>query len=74
MRGTSGESLTQARDRFEPVLRSAGESALALGEQLFVGTAALDASAPLRRSLADPSRSGADKAALVTAVLASGFD
>ena len=72
MRGTSGESLTQARDRFEPVLRSAGESALALGEQLFVVTAALDESAPLRRSLADPSRSGADKAALVPAVLAAG--
>ncbi|QJW36176.1 F0F1 ATP synthase subunit delta [Cellulosimicrobium protaetiae] len=74
MRGTSGESLTQARDRFEPVLRAAGEGALALGEQLFAVTAAFDESAPLRRSLADPSRSGADKAALVSAVLASGFD
>ncbi len=74
MRGTSGDSLTQAQDRFEPVLRSAGEGALALGEQLLTVTAALDASAPLRRSLADPSRSGADKAALVSAVLSSGFD
>jgi len=74
MRGTSGDSLTQARDRFEPVLRSAGEGALALGEQLFAVTSALDGSAPLRRSLSDPSRSGEDKAALATAVLASGFD
>ena len=74
MRGTSGDSLAQARDRFEPVLRSAGEGALALGEQLFAVTAALDESAPLRRSLADPSRSGEDKARLATAVLGSGFD
>lgn len=74
MRGTSGDSLTQARDRFEPVLRSAGEDALALGEQLFALTAALDGSAPLRRSLADPSRSAEDKAALAAAILASGFD
>ncbi|MBD5786292.1 F0F1 ATP synthase subunit delta [Cellulosimicrobium terreum] len=74
MRGTSGTSLEQARDRFEPVLRSAGEDALTLGEQLFAVTAALDSSTPLRRSLADPSRAGADKAGLVSAVLASGFD
>ena len=74
MRGTSGESLAQARDRFEPVLRSAGEDALALGEQLFAVTAALDESAPLRRSLADPSRAADDKAALATAVLGSRFD
>jgi F-type H+-transporting ATPase subunit delta len=56
MRGTSGESLNRARERFEPVLRSAGEDGLTLGEQLFAVTAALDASAPLRRGLADPSR------------------
>ncbi|WP_251150269.1 F0F1 ATP synthase subunit delta [Cellulosimicrobium sp. Marseille-Q4280] len=74
MRGTSGESLNRARERFEPVLRSAGEDGLTLGEQLFAVTAALDASAPLRRGLADPSRSGDDKAALVAAVLGSGFD
>src|SRR5690606_17318462 len=71
MRGTSGESLAQARDRFEPVLRSAGEGALALGEQLFAVTAAFDGSAPLRRSLADPSRSGADKADLVAGLVRS---
>ncbi|OLT45521.1 F0F1 ATP synthase subunit delta [Cellulosimicrobium sp. CUA-896] len=74
MRGTSGESLAQAQERFEPVLRSAGADALTLGEQLFAVTAALDESAPLRRSLADPARSGDDKAGLATAVLGSGFD
>jgi F-type H+-transporting ATPase subunit delta len=74
MRGTSGESLTRARDRFEPVLRAAGPDALTLGEQLFTVTAALDGSAPLRRSLADPARSGDDKAGLVAAVLGAGFD
>ncbi|MEK8228149.1 F0F1 ATP synthase subunit delta [Oerskovia sp. M15] len=35
---------------------------------------ALDGSAPLRRAVADPSRSGDDKAALVTGLLADGFD
>lgn len=74
MRGSSGASLAQVRERFEPVLRTAGEGALALGQQLFAVTAALDASAPLRRSLTDPSRSGGDKAGLVTAILGDGFD
>ncbi|MBD8080095.1 F0F1 ATP synthase subunit delta [Cellulosimicrobium arenosum] len=74
MRGTSGTSQTQAQERFEPVLRSAGADALALGEQLFAVAAALDASTPLRRSLSDPARSGEDKAALVAGVLGNGFD
>ncbi|MDO8143026.1 MULTISPECIES: F0F1 ATP synthase subunit delta [Isoptericola] len=74
MRGTSGASLAAAQERFEPVLRSAGTEAATLGEQLFAVVSALDGSAPLRRSLADPSRDGEDKARLVTAVLADGFD
>ncbi|WP_265521898.1 F0F1 ATP synthase subunit delta [Oerskovia flava] len=74
MRGTSGASLAAAQERFEPVLRSAGEESLALGQQLFTMTAALDGSATLRRSLADPSRTGEDKAALVAALLRDGFD
>jgi F-type H+-transporting ATPase subunit delta len=73
MRGTSGASLTSAQERFEPVLRSAGTESVTLGEQLFVVTDALDGSAALRRSLADPSRLGEDKARVVAAVL-SGFD
>ena len=78
MRGTSGASLAAAQERFEPVLRSAGADAQALGEQLFAVVSALDESGPLRRSLADPSRTGDDKAALVARVLsggtAGGFD
>ncbi|BDZ42964.1 ATP synthase subunit delta [Paraoerskovia sediminicola] len=74
MRGTSGASLTQARERFEPVLRDAGADALGLGEQLFSVARAVDGSATLRRSLADPSRAGDDKAALVAGILGSGFD
>jgi len=73
MRGTSGASLAEAQDRFEPVLRSAGAEAQELGEQLFTVVAALDGSAALRRSLADPSRHGNDKARLAAGVLA-GFD
>lgn len=73
MRGTSGASLAEAQERFEPVLRSAGTEAQALGEQLFTVVAALDGSGALRRSLADPSRAGDDKARLVAGVL-TGFD
>ncbi|WP_166849660.1 F0F1 ATP synthase subunit delta [Isoptericola sp. BMS4] len=74
MRGTSGASLAAAQERFEPVLRSAGADAQALGEQLFAVVGALDESGPLRRSLADPSRAADDKAALAARVLADGFD
>lgn len=74
MRGTSGASLAAAQERFEPVLRSAGADGATLGEQLFAVVAALDGSGALRRSLADPSRDGEDKAGLVQAVLADGFD
>lgn len=74
MRGTSGASLAAAQERFEPVLRSAGGESATLGEQLFAVVTALDESGALRRSLADPSRDGEDKARVVSAVLAGGFD
>lgn len=73
MRGTSGASLKAAQERFEPVLRAAGADALTLGEQLLTFVSALDDSAALRRSLADPSREGEAKAGLVADLL-SGFD
>ncbi|WP_418276271.1 F0F1 ATP synthase subunit delta [Isoptericola jiangsuensis] len=73
MRGTSGASLAAAQERFEPVLRSAGTESVTLGEQLFVVVGALDGSGALRRSLADPSRKGEDKARVVATVL-TGFD
>ncbi len=74
MRGTSAASLAAVQERFEPVLQAAGPAALDLGEQLFAVTAALDSSAALRRGLSDPSRSGADKAALAAGTLAGRFD
>ncbi|MFV2144938.1 MULTISPECIES: F0F1 ATP synthase subunit delta [Isoptericola] len=73
MRGTSGASLAAAQERLEPVLRSAAGESVTLGEQLFAVVTALDESGALRRSLADPSRNGEDKARLVSAVL-TGFD
>ncbi|MFE7505073.1 F0F1 ATP synthase subunit delta [Promicromonospora sp. NPDC057488] len=73
MRGSSGASLTAAQERFEPVLRAAGADALTLGEQLLTLVSALDDSAALRRSLADPSREGEAKAGLVASLL-GGFD
>ncbi|MFD2028180.1 F0F1 ATP synthase subunit delta [Promicromonospora aerolata] len=73
MRGSSGASLKAAQERFEPVLRAAGADALTLGEQLLTLVSALDESAALRRSLADPSREGEAKAGLVAGLL-SGFD
>ncbi|WP_334168968.1 F0F1 ATP synthase subunit delta [Timonella senegalensis] len=74
MRGTSQASLNAISDRFESDLQAAGQDALTIGEQLFVVVDALDSSGALRRSLADPSRSGEDKAALVRSVLSGGFD
>jgi F-type H+-transporting ATPase subunit delta len=67
MQGTSRESLAQAADRLETVLRQqpAAERA-AIGDALFAVTQLLDSNAGLRRALTDPSREGSDKAALIT--------
>lgn len=70
MRGTSRASLDAVQDRFEPVLLAAGEQAATLGQELFALVDALDASGPLRRTLADPSLEGPGKAALVARLLA----
>lgn len=74
MRGTSLRSLTAVRDRFTPVLAAAGSDVAVLGEQLFSVLDALDSSASLRRSLSDPARVSADKAALARNVIPNGFD
>ncbi|WP_435300529.1 F0F1 ATP synthase subunit delta [Timonella sp. A28] len=74
MRGTSQASLSAIRKTYDSVLTDAGQDALIIGEQLFSVVDALDGSGALRRSLADPSRSGKDKAALVRSVLSNGFD
>lgn len=74
MRGTSLRSLSAVQERFAPVLAAAGDESAQLGEQLFIVLDALDSSNSLGRSLADPSRSGQDKVALVRSLLADGFD
>lgn len=70
MRATSEASLAAALDRFTPVLTAAGEKAKGLGEEIFAVVDALDSSASLRRALTDPTRAGADKAALAQRLLA----
>lgn len=70
MRGTSRASLVAVESRWEPVLEAAGSQATVLGEQLYALVDALDASASLRRVLADPSVEGDAKAALVGGLLA----
>jgi len=74
MRGSSGASLAEAQSRFEPVLRAAGEGALALGEELFAVVDALDSSGALRRTLSDPSLPAESKQAVAERVLGSNFD
>jgi F-type H+-transporting ATPase subunit delta len=74
MRGTSGASLAEALERFEPVLRAAGTDALQLGQELTAIVDALDESPSLRRTLADPSLPAAAKVGVVGQVLSHGFD
>ncbi|WP_425956417.1 F0F1 ATP synthase subunit delta [Xylanimonas sp. McL0601] len=74
MRGTSGASLAAAQERFEPVLRAAGEGARALGGEIFAVVDALDSSGALRRTLSDPSLPAEAKESVAGRVLASGFD
>ncbi len=74
MRGTSQQALTDAEDRFEPVLTAAGADAATLGDQLFAVVDLLDGNASLRRALTDPGATGEAKAGLVGAVLSGRAD
>jgi F-type H+-transporting ATPase subunit delta len=74
MRASSQAALERARERWEPVLRQAGERARTFGEQLFGVVDVLDSSAALRRALTEPSRSGEDKAGLTQDVLTRTVD
>jgi len=74
MRGSSLASLKAVRTRFEPVLVAAGESAAALGTELFAVVDVLDAEASLRRALTDPARTGDDKARLVASLFGERVD
>jgi F-type H+-transporting ATPase subunit delta len=70
MQGTSRESLAQAQDRLETLLRQQPASGrAALGDALFEVTGLLDSNAALRRAVTDPSREGSDKATLITRLL-----
>src|SRR6478672_2212088 len=64
MRGSSRAAFAAGHDAFVAALGS-GADWTALAEDLFGITAALDASASLRRALADPSREASAKRELV---------
>lgn len=72
MRGTSAVAYAAARDRLEAL--APGADLAALGGQLFAVAGLLDATPVLRRALADPGRTAADKAALVRGLLAGRVD
>lgn len=74
MRRTSQSSLDAVAQTFEPVLRTAGDEAATLGEQLFSVVDALDGSGTLRRALSDPARDGEAKAALAAKLLGGRAD
>lgn len=63
MAGVSSESLTTALSELEAQLPAA---TLSLAQELFGVLGMVDSSAGLRRALTDPSRSAAEKSALVT--------
>lgn len=68
MRGASAASLEAVRAGFEPMLRTAGADASAVGAQLFAVTGDLVDNPGLRRAMSDPWRSGDDKAELARRV------
>lgn len=70
MRATSEASLAVAQQGWEHIISKAGEQARDFGAQLYAVVDLLDATPSLRRALTDPSRSGDDKATLVTNVWA----
>lgn len=74
MQGSSLPSYEAVAERFEPVLRAAGDEAAGLGDQLFAVLDALDGSGSLRRALTDPARSPDDKAGLVESLLRGKVD
>ncbi len=70
MRGQSRTSLTEARERLEPVLSAGSEvDGAALGGELFSVVTLLDANSALRRALTDPARDGSAKADLLVRLL-----
>lgn len=74
MRASSQTALESAAQRWEPILRQAGDRARDYGEQLFGVVDLLESSPALRRALTDPARDGEDKARLVESLLADHAD
>ncbi len=70
MRGTSRASLAAGEERLETLLTAPGAQPSAIAEELFGVTGVLADVAGARRALTDPSRTGADKAALVERLFA----
>ena len=67
MTGVSSKSLAAALESLEPKLATAS---IALAQDLFEILGILDSNAGLRRALTDPTRESADKATLVTKLIA----
>ncbi|MEV8324872.1 F0F1 ATP synthase subunit delta [Kitasatospora sp. NPDC056731] len=69
MIGASREALAAGRQNLESLTDSTSVDAAKLAEELTAVTAVLDREVSLRRVLTDPSRSGQDKAQLVSSLL-----
>jgi F-type H+-transporting ATPase subunit delta len=72
MRAASRETYGVAKDKLDDIARNADPAALAaLGDDLLAVAELLVKEPRLRRALADPARSGKDRAALLDALIAS---
>lgn len=69
MQASSQAALTAAAERFEPVLREAGERAQTFGSELYQFADTLAGAGSLRRALTDPARDGEAKARLVSELI-----
>lgn len=70
--GASRQSRANARTLLDAALKASSD-VVALAKDLFAIVEVLDSSAALRRALTDPSRTSADKSALVRGLLGSKF-
>lgn len=69
LRGVSGESLAQVRDRLYELLGGADADPATIAEELFEFVRLLDSAHGLRRALSDPAYDGDRKAALVGSLI-----
>jgi F-type H+-transporting ATPase subunit delta len=71
MQGSSRASLVTAHQQLDAVASAKGVDAMALADELFAMTAALDSSTSLRRALTDPGREPEARASLVVDLFGS---